>query len=107
MAMTITDAEEFAKSITEEEAKTVFFAIGSHFGWAWCWWNREDLELRLNRRLTDEEWSEIRWSKWWSDIISDVAYENGSETLWSMFTALGILDADELEDQGFPVERID
>lgn len=106
MAMTITDADKFAEGLTEEEAKTIFYAIGNRFGWTYCWWNREDLELRLNRRLTDDEWTKIRWSKWWTDIISDVAYENGSETLWDMFSSLEIPDADELEDQGLPVERV-
>lgn len=102
MAMTITDADKFAGGLTEEEAKTIFYAIGNRFGWTYCWWNREDLELRLNRRLTDDEWTKIRWSKWWTDIISDVAYENGSETLWDMFSSLEIPDADELEGPGSP-----
>lgn len=104
--MDMTEARALAESLTEEEAKTVFYALGSHFGWTYCWWNREDVELRLNRRLTDEEWQTIRYSKWWSDIIGDVAYENGSETMWDMFSSLNIPDAEELEDQGLPVERL-
>jgi hypothetical protein len=53
----------------EEEADfTAFCATADKWGWTWSVMVRGDVDLRIERPTTDEEWAKIEWDHEWRSI---------------------------------------
>lgn len=66
-------------------------------GYAICWWDREDVEGRLERPLTQREWDRLASHL---EHVEEAAYEHGSEHLWTCLDEAKIRSAFDIAGEG-------
>jgi hypothetical protein len=61
----------------ETEAMRLFHHLRDRFGWAGTIFTRMDVESRVERTITDDEWEAVKDTKYWTDMPS-VLCEGGA-----------------------------
>lgn len=96
-----TNLDEILASIeTEDHAFGVLWALKAKFDWAGCTpATVEDVEDALERPLTPEEREQVLCSWEFRKGIAEVQASEGNEMIWNMIRDLGLLTADELDEE--------
>ncbi len=61
---------------TETDGLNLFNTLRDMFGWAGTIFTRDDVELKAERKLTDEEWERIQLTHGWRHL-ADALCEQG------------------------------
>ena len=66
---------ELLEDLTEQEALVLLTNLDERFGWSSLALTRDSVEHIFGRKLTDEDWDELRYSDEWHPNLGNLIYD--------------------------------